>query len=176
MRELVLGGVRSGKSAHAETLARRCGLSVTVVATGLAEDSGMAARIARHKALRPAAWRVVEEPLSLGQALKQAARSDGVLLVDCLTVWLSNLMAAEAQMDGAHDGVLEREKEALLSVLPTLPGQTILVSNEVGFGGVSMHPVGRRFQDQAGELNQALAKHSDRVTWVMAGLVQVLKG
>ncbi len=173
MRHLLLGGVRSGKSAYAEKLAAASGRPVTVLATGQARDAEMVRRITAHQARRPRTWALVEEPIHLGAALTSAANADGVLLVDSLGVWLANLLERETRPDGA--GVLKQEREKLLSSLTELPGEILMVSDEVGWGGVSMHPVGRRFQDEAGALHQALAQHCERVTLVAAGLPYFLK-
>jgi len=170
MRTLILGGARSGKSAQAEKLAAESGLEVIYIATAQAWDDEMAARIAHHRHARPADWACVEEPLQLAKVLHALARPERCLLVDCLTLWLSNLL-------GSEDGqVFERERAALLSALPTLPGRIILVSNEVGSGIVPMGELTRRFVDEAGRLHQAIAALSEQVQLVMAGLPLNLKG
>jgi adenosylcobinamide kinase/adenosylcobinamide-phosphate guanylyltransferase len=168
MRELILGGARSGKSALAVRLARSSGLAVTVVATATAGDAEMAERIARHRAARPPAWRVVEEPIALAATLRAECTADRLVIVDCLTLWLSNLLLAEAP--------LESERAGFLDALPGLPGRILLVANEVGLGIVPENALARRFRDEAGALNQALALLCDRVTLVTAGLPIVLKG
>jgi len=168
MRELILGGARSGKSALAVTLARSSGLPVTVVVTATAGDAEMAERIARHRTARPPAWRVVEEPIGLSAALRAECAAERLVIVDCLTLWLSNLILAEAPL-GA-------ERAALLDALPALPGRVLLVANEVGLGIVPENALARRFRDAAGALNQAVAGLCDRVTLVTAGLPIVLKG
>jgi adenosylcobinamide kinase/adenosylcobinamide-phosphate guanylyltransferase len=165
MIELVLGGARSGKSRFAEGQALASGLDVVYVATGEARDDEMAARIAHHRARRPANWRSVEEPLALSDALRRAAADRTCLLVDCLTLWLTNAMLAE-RMD---------EVGTLLDTLPELPGHTILVSNEVGWGIVPENALARRFRDEQGRLNQRVAALADRVTLVAAGLPLALK-
>lgn len=165
MIELIIGGARSGKSGLAETRARDCGLAVTYIATGEARDAEMRERIAHHRARRPAAWRTVEEPLALAGALARAAASDACLLVDCLTLWLTNVILA-----GRED-----EIDALLGALPALPGRVILVSNEVGWGIVPENALARRFRDEQGRLNQRVAALADRVTLIAAGLPLVLK-
>ena len=179
MRELILGGARSGKSTLAEQRARDSGLAVSYIATAAAGDEEMAVRIARHRARRPSAWGLVEAPLALAQALRSRAAPDRCLLVDCLTLWLSNLLApteADPGNAGTHEAVFEREREALLTVLPALPGYIILVSNEVGMGIVPLGALTRRYRDEAGRLHQQLAALVDRVTLVVAGLAQTLKG
>lgn len=165
MIELVIGGARSGKSAHAEARARTSGLKVTYLATGEARDAEMGARIAHHRARRPAGWRTVEEPLLLAAALRRAAAPDTCLLVDCLTLWLTNVLLA------ARDAEIDR----LLDALPALAGRIILVSNEVGWGIVPENALARRFRDEQGRLNQQVAALADRVTLVAAGLALPLK-
>lgn len=169
MHTLILGGARSGKSALAERLASSSAREVVYLATAQALDEEMAARIAHHRARRPAQWQCVEAPLALADALRAYARSDTCVLVDCLTLWLSNLLAQPA-------AVLERERDALLSTLPQLPGDVLLVSNEVGLGIVPLGELTRRFVDEAGRLHQALGAQCDRVLFVAAGLPLVLKG
>ena len=168
--ELILGGARSGKSALAERLARESNLAVSYIATATAGDGEMSVRIAHHRARRPAEWRVVEEPLRLAEVMKAHAAPDSCLIVDCLTLWLNNLLAAE------DENLLRRECEALLHTLPTLPGRILLVSNEVGMGIVPLGELSRRFCDEAGRLHQDLAQVCDRVVFVAAGLPLVLKG
>lgn len=170
MRSLILGGARSGKSALAERLAAGSGQPVVYLATAQAHDEEMAERIAHHRAQRPAHWRLVEEPLALAAALQRHAAADRCLLVDCLTLWLSNLLGAD------DEDALAREREALLAALPTLPGRLLLVSNEVGLGVVPMGALSRRFVDEAGRLHQALAAQCDNVYFVAAGLPLALKG
>jgi len=168
MRELILGGARSGKSALAVRLARASGLAVTFVATATAGDAEMVERIARHRAARPPSWRVVEVPIALAAALRAECAPDRIVVVDCLTLWLSNLMLAEAP--------LAPERAALLDALPALPGRVVLVANEVGLGIVPENALARRFRDEQGALNQAVASRCERVTLVAAGVALVLKG
>jgi adenosylcobinamide kinase/adenosylcobinamide-phosphate guanylyltransferase len=181
MKQLILGGARSGKSLLAERRAMASGRRVIYLATATAGDDEMARRIAHHRARRPAAWESVEEPLYLAARLRQLAAADTCLLVDCLTLWLSNLLyagtaAAQAEAGEAVDcPLLAAETAALAETLPQLPGQVILVSNEVGSGIIPMHPVARRFADEQGRLNQRLAAICDRVTLVVAGLPLELK-
>jgi len=169
MRELILGGARSGKSALAEQRAVESGLEVVYIATAEARDGEMRERIVHHRARRPGHWRCVEEPLQLAATLQRHATEGHCLLVDCLTLWLSNLLAA-------GDEVFGREREALLAQLPQLPGRIIFVSNEVGLGIVPLGELTRRFCDESGRLHQAVAAESDRVTFVTAGLPLTLKG
>ncbi len=169
MKELILGGARSGKSALAEQRAAAMGGTVTYIATAVAGDAEMAARIEHHRKCRPAHWHVIEEPLRLAGVLQQHAVQGGCLLVDCLTLWLSNLLAE-------GEPLLQQEQEALLTCLPELPGDILLVSNEVGMGVVPLGELSRQFVDEAGRLHQRLAAVCDRVTLVVAGLEQRLKG
>lgn len=181
MNELIIGGARSGKSQLAEQRAKDSGKPVIYLATAQSHDGEMARRIAHHRQRRPADWGCVEEPLHLARRLRELATADTCLLVDCLTLWLTNLLfagqaAAQAEADQAIDCPLFREQtDALLTALPTLPGQIILVSNEVGWGIVPMHPVSRLFADEQGRLNQRIAALCQRVTLVAAGLPLTLK-
>jgi adenosylcobinamide kinase/adenosylcobinamide-phosphate guanylyltransferase len=168
MRELILGGARSGKSALAARLARSSGLAVTVVATATARDAEMAERIARHRAARPPTWRIVEVPIGLAAALRAECAADRIVIVDCLTLWLSNLLLAEAP--------LESERAAFLDALPALPGRVLLVANEVGLGIVPENALARRFRDEQGTLNQAVAALCERVILVAAGIPLAVKG
>jgi adenosylcobinamide kinase/adenosylcobinamide-phosphate guanylyltransferase len=170
MRTLILGGARSGKSALAERLAMGSGHEVVYVATAQARDAEMAGRIAHHRSHRPASWQSVEEPLALAAALQAHARPGRCVLVDCLTLWLSNLLGEE---DAAR---FQAERDALIDVLPSLTGQVLLVSNEVGLGVVPLGELTRRFVDEAGRLHQALAGHCETVLFVAAGLPLALKG
>ena len=161
---LVLGGARSGKSAYALKAAEDSGRRLVMIATAEAFDEEMAARIASHQAERDARWRTIEAPLDLAGALGEVA-ADETAVVDCLTLWLSNLMHAEADLD--------RETERLIE---GLRGKTVLlVSNEVGLGIVPDNALARRFRDAAGRLNQAVAAVADRVVFIAAGLPLVLK-
>ncbi len=181
MITLILGGARSGKSALAEQHALDSGLAVTYIATGEAGDAEMAERIAHHKARRPADWLLVEEPVQLAATLRTHAATDRCLLVDCLTLWLSNLLFRGQAARHAEAGnaincpLLKNETAALLDCLPQLPGHVILVSNEVGLGIVPMGAATRLYVDEAGRLNQRIAALSARVTLVAAGLPLELK-
>ena len=170
MLELILGGARSGKSRLAERLALESGLAVTYVATAQAGDGEMGARIAHHQARRPADWALLEEPIQLMQALSDHAAENRCLLVDCLTLWLTNLLCLD---EGAQ---LAKQRDALLQRIGELPGRIILVSNETGLGVVPLGELTRRYVDEAGWLHQALAERAQRVTFCVAGLPMVLKG
>lgn len=184
---LVIGGARSGKSTYAERLAADWqaagpGRQVIYVATAAAGDGEMARRIEHHQARRPAGWGLIESPLALAAALRGASRPDTLLLVDCLTLWLSNLLfsgraAAQAEAGEVVDcDLLTGEQDALLAVLKALPGPVVLVSNEVGCGIVPMGAVSRLFADLQGRINQRVAAQAERVVLVAAGLPLLLKG
>lgn len=170
MLELILGGARSGKSRLAEKLAGESGLDVVYIATSQPLDGEMNARVAQHRARRPAHWALVEEPLALAQVLREQAAPGRCLLVDCLTLWLTNLLM---QDDPARLAV---ERDALLASVEELPGRILLVSNETGLGVVPLGELTRRYVDEAGWLHQALAERSQRVLFTVAGLPMVLKG
>ena len=170
MLELILGGARSGKSRFAERLAAESGLAVTYIATSQALDGEMSARIAHHRQRRPVQWSLVEEPLQLARVLREQAAPQRCLLVDCLTLWLTNLLMLD---DAAR---LAEARDALLECLPELPGRIILVSNETGLGVVPLGELTRRYVDEAGWLHQAVADRAQRVTFMVAGLPMTLKG
>lgn len=181
MIELVIGGARSGKSAYAEAQALAAGLRVSYIATAQARDEEMARRVALHRAQRPAAWGCIEEPIKLSDILRTQSAPNACVIVDCLTLWLSNLFFAGNAARQAEAGeaiacpLLAGETQALLDALPALPGHIILVSNEIGWGVVPMHPVSRLFADEQGRLNQRVAAACNRVTLVAAGLPLLLK-
>ena len=181
MRELIIGGARSGKSTLAEKRALESGLQVIYVATAQALDGEMKHRIALHQARRPATWGLVESPLDLAATLKRHAAPGVCLLVDCLTLWLTNVLFAGEAARQAEAGqpvdcaVFSNEVQALVDVLPQLPGRIIIVSNEVGWGVVPMAAVSRLFADEQGRLNQRVAAVCEKVTLVAAGLPLALK-
>jgi adenosylcobinamide kinase/adenosylcobinamide-phosphate guanylyltransferase len=164
---LVLGGARSGKSAHAERLIEAAAGGGIYLATAEAGDDEMARRIRTHRARRGPSWTTVEEPLELAAALARHAAAGRPVLVDCLTLWLSNLMAAGRDV--------ARERGELVAALAAVPGPVVLVSNEVGLGLVPETPLGRAFRDEAGRLNQAVAAVAERVIFVAAGIPLTLK-
>lgn len=170
MLELILGGARSGKSRLAEKLAAESGLEVVYIATSQPLDGEMNSRVAEHRARRPADWGLVEEPVELARVLGEQSAPGRCLLVDCLTLWLTNLLMLENQAR------LETEREALLACLADLPGRILLVSNETGLGVVPLGELTRRYVDEAGWLHQALAERSQRVVFTVAGLPMILKG
>ena len=164
---LILGGARSGKSRHAEELAAAHKGPRVYIATAQAGDEEMAMRISAHQARRGQAWVTVEEPLELLAALRASARDDTFVLVDCITLWLTNLMMDKRDIAG--------EVEDLCDSLKALPGRICLVSNEVGLGVVPDNPLGRYFRDEAGFANQMLAQAADEVFFLVSGLPMRLK-
>lgn len=169
-KTLILGGARSGKSRLAERLAAESGLAVVYIATATAGDEEMRRRIAAHRERRPPAWGLVEEPLRLGAALSRWAAPDRCLLVDCLTLWLTNLLL---DPDARR---LSQERAAFLEALSRLPGRVLLVSNETGLGVTPLGELSRRFCDEAGWLHQDAAALCDAVVLMVAGLPLSLKG
>ncbi|TNE76331.1 MAG: bifunctional adenosylcobinamide kinase/adenosylcobinamide-phosphate guanylyltransferase [Gammaproteobacteria bacterium] len=171
MHTLVLGGIRSGKTGLAERLARVAGVDVVYVATATAGDQEMAERIQRHKQGRPKAWGLAEEPVHLGHVITQMGRQNypPMLLVDCMSLWLSNLLLA-------GDDIFRAERQSFLRALENYPGQVVIVSNEVGLGTIGMDALTRRFCDELGWLNQDLAQRCGRVVMSIAGLPMALKG
>ena len=159
---LVLGGARSGKSRHAQSLAEQLAADRLFVATAQPFDDEMRDRIARHRADRDASWRTIEVPRELPQAIREHGRGDHVMLVDCLTLWLSNLLLADADLAAAVDDL------AAATAAATTP--IVFVSNEVGFGIVPENALARRFRDEAGRLNQRLAAQCDATDLVVAGI------
>ena len=164
---LVLGGARSGKSAYAERLCRESGLALCYIATATPGDAEMSERIACHRRERGPGWVTIEDALELPSALAREAGPDRAVLVDCLTLWLSNLIFAGRDASA--------ETRALCAALANAPGPVVLVSNELGMGLVPETPLGRRFRDAQGRLNQAVAASAPAVVFVAAGLPLVLK-
>jgi adenosylcobinamide kinase / adenosylcobinamide-phosphate guanylyltransferase len=170
MKELIVGGVRSGKSRLAEERARDSGLEVVYVATARdALDPELKERIRRHRERRCAAWTVIEEPIRLGATLAAHAAGTRCVLVECLTLWLTNLLCA------GEAALIERERCEFERALPELPGRIILVSNEIGLGVVPTDAMTRSFIDEIGLLHQWLARTCERVTIMFAGIPLVLK-
>lgn len=164
---LVLGGARSGKSGYAEELGDALAGPHIYIATAQAFDDEMTQRIARHRADRAGHWQMVECPLALLEAIQEHDAKEGVMLVDCLTLWLSNLMLGDHEIAAARG--------SLADLLPAIQGTLLLVSNEVGQGIVPDNALARQFRDEAGWLNQALARAADEVWFVTAGIAQRLK-
>ena len=164
----MLGGARSGKSRMAEQIVEASELARFYLATAEAGDEEMRQRIAEHRTRRGADWQTLETPLELETALAETARPDRAVLVDCLTLWLSNVLLAEANV--------KQRIAALVSTLKTLPGLIVVVSNEVGLGLVPDNALGRSFRDAQGRLNQSVAEICETVIFVAAGLPLALKG
>ncbi len=164
---LILGGARSGKSAYAEKLVLRAQLQPIYIATAQAHDEEMRVRIADHQNRRGPDWTTVEEPLALCEVLTNHAASENVILVDCLTLWLSNLMMAGRD--------IEKETSRLGYLLPELTGPVVFVTNEVGMGLVPETAMGREFRDHQGRLNQRIAQVADTVNFIAAGYPLHLK-
>ncbi|WP_234185745.1 bifunctional adenosylcobinamide kinase/adenosylcobinamide-phosphate guanylyltransferase [Shinella sp. NM-101] len=165
---LVLGGARSGKSAFAERLVAETGLSRHYIATGRAFDDEMRQRIARHREDRGSGWQTHEEPLALADRIAAVARADRAVLVDCLTLWVTNLMLEERDIAAEFTG--------LLAAIAAAPGRLVFVSNEVGLGIVPDNRMAREFRDHAGRLHQKVAALVPEVYFVAAGLPLKMKG
>ncbi|MEW5755986.1 MAG: bifunctional adenosylcobinamide kinase/adenosylcobinamide-phosphate guanylyltransferase [Pseudomonadota bacterium] len=168
MKTLILGGARSGKSRLAQDLAGRSGLAVMYLATATAGDDEMRQRIAQHRRERPDHWTTLEAPIELDRCMREHAAAKRCLLVDCLTLWLNNQLCAGHDPAAACANLVETVRH--------LPGEIILVSNELGLGVVPMGELTRRFVDEAGRLHQMLAQTCDRVVLTVAGLPLVIKG
>ena len=164
---LVLGGAASGKSAFAEKLTRAADRPRVYIATAQAYDAEMKTKISRHRMDRGAGWTTIEQPYDLVEAL-QSAPIDAVILIDCLTLWLSNHLLAKSPLDGMANDLLETIDEQ--------PMPVICVSNEAGLGVVPDNKLARAFRQAQGELNQQIAAHADLVVSVTAGIPMVLKG
>ena len=164
--ELILGGARSGKSTLAEQRAQCSGLELVYIATATAEDGEMAKRIQHHQERRSDDWKLLEAPLELADTLRREQGPERCLVVDCLTLWLSNCL---------HKNCWDQQKTALFSALPELSGHIIMVSNETGLGVVPMGELSRQFVDEAGFLHQRLAALCQQVTLSVAGLPMSLK-
>jgi adenosyl cobinamide kinase/adenosyl cobinamide phosphate guanylyltransferase len=162
MLVLLVGGARSGKSRLALELAARSGREVVFVATGEPSDDEMAARIALHRDERPAAWRTVEEPRALRQAIADVP-DDATLVVDCLSLWVANVLEATSE------GEIVAEAAEAAGIAADRNGLTVIVTNEVGFGLVPMHPVGRAYRDTLGRVNAAWSEAADEAYLVVAG-------
>ncbi|MEE8057404.1 MAG: bifunctional adenosylcobinamide kinase/adenosylcobinamide-phosphate guanylyltransferase [Pseudomonadales bacterium] len=172
MKQLILGGARSGKSSLAEQLAQSSEKTVIYIATAdiTNNDCEMDRRIQHHQQRRPNHWQTIESPLHLAQAVQQQAAEDRCLLVDCLTLWLTNCLCHD------DNNLWPQQRQALLDVIVEVPGDIILVGNEIGSGIVPMGEINRRFVDESGFLHQSLAVVCGRVILTAAGLPLVLKG
>jgi adenosylcobinamide kinase/adenosylcobinamide-phosphate guanylyltransferase len=169
---LVLGGARSGKSAHAERLAAERGGNILFVATAEAGDEEMAARIAAHRAARPAAWRTLEAPRNTGPAIQASAGDADLVLLDCLTLLANNVIAPlpESASAAQAEAALTAEVDALLAAYAAGRAAWIVISNEVGLGLVPPYPLGRVYRDALGRANQRLAAAADEALFMVAGL------
>ena len=165
---LVLGGARSGKSAFAERLVAETGLSRHYIATGRAFDEEMRIRIDKHRQDRGPGWQTHEQPLALAGCIRDVARPDRAILVDCLTLWVTNLMLEERDVAA--------ESAGLVAAIAGAPGRLVLVSNEVGLGIVPENRMARAFRDHAGRLHQDIAAIVPEVYFVAAGLPLKMKG
>ena len=170
MMQLILGGARSGKSRLAEQIAKDSNLNVTYIATAQAFDHEMQARIDHHQAQRPGHWTVIEEPLYLADCLIELDQPNQLILVDCLTLWMSNLLMHE----NAELQIQQCQK--LLDILPILQAEVILVSNETGLGVIPMGEISRKFVDESGRLHQQLGQIAEKVIFCVAGFPMMLKG
>lgn len=173
MIELVLGGARSGKSRYAEQQAIKSGKQVIYIATAEAGDTEMQKRINIHRQDRPQDWETVEEPIRLAEIIKKYDNQQNYLLVDCLTLWLSNILFNK--QGELQQAIFEKQTNELLAVLDNFSGQIILVTNEVGLGIIAIDKMTRRFVDEAGFLHQKIAALSDKVVFITAGIPQALK-
>ena len=172
MIHLILGGARSGKSSYAENLAKQWGDKVIYVATATADDKEMETRICHHKKSRPPEWRLIEEPFLLSSIVNQHKDEKNVLLIDCLTLWLSNWLCKKVDSQQSN---WEDESNNFLDSLNESTNTIFIVSNEVGSGIIPMGELTREFSDKAGWLNQKVASIADKVTLVVAGLPLELK-
>jgi len=169
LSQLILGGARSGKSRYAEELAIQSKKQVIYIATAKVLDKEMEERVSHHKNDRPAHWNTIEEPVFLADAIKKQDAPDTIILVDCLTMWLMNLLTED------DESLIKNQQKMLFSHLDALSSDIIFVSNEVGTGIVPMGELTRKFVDEAGRLHQQLAKQVNAVTLMVAGLPQKIK-
>lgn len=167
----ITGGARSGKSGFAQSLAERCAGPLLYVATAGIGDAEMAVRVEKHRQARGERWHTLEEPLSLSERLPQAAAGKGGVLLDCVTLWLSNLLFHH----GERDESVRAEVERFIAQLPAFPAPIFLVSNELGSGIVPENRLARQFRDLAGEVNQRLATVADEAWLVVSGIPLRLK-
>jgi len=170
MKTLILGGVRSGKSRLAEKLAQQTGKKLIYIATATAADQEMQDRIDTHRAQRNEHWTVVEQAYSIGAVLNQFSAAENCILIDCLTLWISNLLMCE------NPEYLKQQREALINAVSNFNGCLFMVGNETSMGIIPSGELTRRFGDEAGTLHQTVAKLCDRVILTVAGLPLVLKG
>lgn len=174
---LILGGARSGKSSHALKLAGEHSERVLFVATAVAFDDEMTARIAAHKAERAPGWRTLEAPREVGAAIRAGNYDEKVFLLDCVTLLANNVILAlpEAENAKAAQAALDAEIDSLLEAYASSSSEWIVVSNEVGLGLVPAYPLGRVYRDVLGRANQKLAQAADRVIFMVAGIPMIVK-
>ena len=170
MLQLILGGARSGKSRLAEQIAQDSALNVIYIATAQAWDEEMQSRIEHHQQQRPSHWTVIEEPIYLADQLLQIDQANQCILVDCLTLWMTNLLLHE------NTELQLQQCQKLLNILPKLQSKIILVSNETGLGIVPMGEISRKFVDEAGRLHQQLGQIAEKVVFCVAGFPMILRG
>ncbi|VAW97236.1 Adenosylcobinamide kinase / Adenosylcobinamide-phosphate guanylyltransferase [hydrothermal vent metagenome] len=175
MKTLVLGGVRSGKSNYAEQLVLNSQLQAVYIATATAGDPEMADRILKHQQQRGSHWQNIEEPVKLLDTLQSSVNHKSYVLVDCLTLWLSNLLLIDYPESQDKIVAIEKKIHGLCQLIKTLDGDVVFVSNEVGLGIVPMGELSRQFCDLAGVLHQQLAAQCDRVILMVAGIPQIIK-
>jgi len=170
MKTLILGGIKSGKSKYAEQCAHASGKKVTIIATATAEDEEMRERILKHQQQRDNRWSLIEEPIQLDHILEQHSNANNCLLIDCLTLWLCNLLSLnnKATLQAHIDNFVIQVKQS--------SAQIIMVSNETSMGIIPMGELTRQYCDEAGKLHQQIAQHCDRVVLTIAGLPQFIKG
>lgn len=169
MLQLILGGARSGKSRLAEKIALESGLNVIYIATAQPLDEEMQERILHHQESRPREWQVIEEPLYLSEKLQEIDAQNQLILIDCLTLWMSNLLLQDASE------LLMSQCQKLLTILPNLKSEIILVSNETGLGVVPMGNISRKFIDESGRLHQQIRQIVQKVVFCVAGFPIILK-
>ncbi len=167
----ILGGARSGKSNYAVNLAKSRGKRVVFIATCIPADSEMKQRVELHKKSRPATWRLVEEAVDIDSALRKAKTGCDAILIDCMGLFISNLMAVESS-----DKKIEEKVRQVIGQIKKSASDVIVVSNEVGMGIVPDNPLARRFRDLLGRVNQMIAKEADKVIMMYAGIATVIKG
>ncbi len=172
---LLLGGARSGKSTYGQKLAEELGQKVLFVATGEALDEEMRARIEAHQKARPPTWRMLELPRHVGKGIAVAAADADVVIVDCLTLLVSNLLGTEADPGRAGE-LVGQEMEQLVDAMNDLAASFIIVSNEVGLGLVPDNPLGRLYRDLLGKANQLVAERADELYLMVAGIPVKIKG
>ena len=176
MKQLILGGIRSGKSRYAEKAAKATGKPVTYIATAQNNDPEMQRRIATHQLRRPSDWQLIEEPITLSNALNQSASKEACILVDCLALWLNNLyyfQPEKSEIDTA--AIIGQLCNEVVESISEFPGDIVLVTNEIGLGIIPDNKLAREYGDRLGELNQAVASICDRVVFCIAGIPKIIK-